>query len=258
MVRGLDLFKKWFMDYQDKYILIGGTAASIVMEDAGIPFRATKDLDLVLTVEALSPKFASAFWGFIEAGGYQHRQQSSGKEVFYRFQSPSDTDFPAMIELFSRIPDIIIPRPGLHLTPLHIGDEVASLSAILLEPVYYEFIQSGKMIINGVSIIGADRLIPLKAKAWLDLRTRKSQGIHVDEKDILKHRNDILRLSQILDPAKPITLPVSIADSVRDAFHDLAQETDLNLHNLGIRQASLSQVLEFLYHLFLGDSELLG
>lgn len=54
-MRGLEHFKTWFADYQDKYILIGGTAASLVMEDVGLQFRATKDLDLVLTVELLSP-----------------------------------------------------------------------------------------------------------------------------------------------------------------------------------------------------------
>lgn len=32
MVRGLDLFREWFADHADQYILIGGTAASLTME----------------------------------------------------------------------------------------------------------------------------------------------------------------------------------------------------------------------------------
>lgn len=49
MVRGLDLFRDWFAAYTDQYLLIGGTAASLTMEDAGLPYRATKDLDIVLS-----------------------------------------------------------------------------------------------------------------------------------------------------------------------------------------------------------------
>ena len=55
MVRGLDLFREWFASHADQYVLIGGTAAGLTMEDAGLAFRATKDLDIVLHVEALSP-----------------------------------------------------------------------------------------------------------------------------------------------------------------------------------------------------------
>ena len=32
MVRGLDLFRDYFKDYTDKYILIGGTACDLAME----------------------------------------------------------------------------------------------------------------------------------------------------------------------------------------------------------------------------------
>lgn len=56
MVKGLDVFQNWFADHADQYVLIGGTAASLTMEDAGLDFRATKDLDIVLHVEALTPQ----------------------------------------------------------------------------------------------------------------------------------------------------------------------------------------------------------
>jgi hypothetical protein len=61
MVKGLDVFQNWFSDYVDQYVLIGGTAASLTMEDAGLEFRATKDLDIVLHVEALTPQFGQTF-----------------------------------------------------------------------------------------------------------------------------------------------------------------------------------------------------
>lgn len=111
MVKGLAIFKKHFAPYHDKYVLIGGTACSLVMEEAGVSFRATKDLDIVLCIEALNKEFVFALKEFVKQGGYQNRQQSTGKDVFYRFSSPNNKDFPAMLEhqLLSIDNNVILP-----------------------------------------------------------------------------------------------------------------------------------------------------
>lgn len=70
MVVGLDLFSQHFERYQDHYVLIGGGACDRQMEVKGIAFRATKDLDVILIVEALSDEFVSHFWKFIKNGEY--------------------------------------------------------------------------------------------------------------------------------------------------------------------------------------------
>ena len=57
MVKGLDVFRDYFAGHADQFVLIGGTAASLAMEDAGLAFRATKDLDIVLHIEALTSQF---------------------------------------------------------------------------------------------------------------------------------------------------------------------------------------------------------
>ena len=57
MVKGLPKFEEYFSKYSDNYILIGGAACDIHIEDEGLTFRATKDLDIVLIVEAVTPKF---------------------------------------------------------------------------------------------------------------------------------------------------------------------------------------------------------
>jgi hypothetical protein len=46
------------------------------MEQAGLEFRATKDLDIVLHIEVLNPAFGTAFWDFVETGGYGIRESS--------------------------------------------------------------------------------------------------------------------------------------------------------------------------------------
>ena len=48
MVRGLDVFREHFTGHADQFVLIGGTAATLAMEEAVLEFRATKDLDIVL------------------------------------------------------------------------------------------------------------------------------------------------------------------------------------------------------------------
>jgi len=50
-------------------VLISGTTASITMDEAGVPFRGTKDLDIVLHVEALTVAFVKKFWKFVKKAG---------------------------------------------------------------------------------------------------------------------------------------------------------------------------------------------
>jgi hypothetical protein len=46
VVRGLDVFREYFAGHADQFVRIGGAAATLAMEEAGLEFRATKDLDI--------------------------------------------------------------------------------------------------------------------------------------------------------------------------------------------------------------------
>ena len=102
MVRGIESFRNYFAGDEDKYVLIGGTACDIAFSNNDAVFRATRDLDLVLLVEALTPEFGRKFWDYINAGGYKHKATSSGKPQFFRFTDPQSDEYPVMIELFAR------------------------------------------------------------------------------------------------------------------------------------------------------------
>lgn len=209
MVRGLAIFQEWFKDFEDQYVLIGGTAASITMAEAGLPFRGTKDLDIVLHVEVLTPAFGQKFWEFVQAGGYQKNEgDPAQKPCLYRFQKPLDEEFPHMLELFSRVPDGLNFVPPGHLTPIPMDEQVSSLSAILLNDAYYQFVLEGRKSKHGMpSWVGEDRLIPLKAVAWLEMTERVRQGQEIDSKRINKHLTDIVQLSALLQPGQVIALP---------------------------------------------------
>ena len=96
MVKGLDTFQKYFADYEEQYVLIGGAACDILFESNEVNFRATRDLDMVLIVEALTPEFGEKFWEFIADGKYRNKATNGSNPQFYRFcllyTSPSPRD----------------------------------------------------------------------------------------------------------------------------------------------------------------------
>lgn len=198
MVKGLDIFRQRFRGYSDRYMLIGGAACDLLMGEAGIEFRFTKDLDIVLCIEALDTEFVEVFWAFVRDGGYQVRERSEGDRQFYRFQKPTSEDYPFMLELFSRSPEGLPMAQGSHLTPIPTAEEVSSLSAILMDTDYYDFIRSTTRYLDGLPVVGLEGLIPLNARAWLDLTERKAKGEAIDSKDIRKHRNDVIRLIEAI------------------------------------------------------------
>lgn len=251
MVVGLDKFSEHFADFNDHYVLIGGAAAWLILTGAGLTPRATKDLDIVLCIEVLDKEFANAFWSFLQKGGYEIQERSQGQKNYYRFRKPTVEGYPVILELFSRKPDTLILGGNSHLTPIPVGEDVSSLSAILLEDSYYEFLHEHKRDSDGISIVTEKCLIPLKAKAWLDLTERKAGGEQVDGNDIKKHLNDVLRLYQLLEPDNQIVLPISVrADLERFLVGIEAQVTAAQLKNLGIKGVDPAQIITAIRNIY--------
>lgn len=222
MVAGIEKFREHFAGHEDQYAIIGGAACDLLFNAAGIDFRATKDIDMVLCVEVVDAAFGRAFKAFLEAGGYQARERSDGGKEFYRFHRPTNQSFPFMIELFSRKPGTLNLPEDAGLTPIPVEEDVISLSAILLDEGYYEALQAAKRKVDGVTIIDETLLIPFKARAFLDLTTRSEAGEKVDSKNIKKHRNDVFRLVQLLPQDAAIEVSEPIREDLR-RFVDLTQ-----------------------------------
>lgn len=254
MVHGLEKFKEYFGDYTRQYVFIGGTACDILLAELGASFRATKDLDMVLIMEALDASFGETFWQFIEDGGYEHRGKGTGENQFYRFTDPKDKTFPKMIELFSKLPNEFELRFDRGLTPIHMDESIVSLSAILLNNDYYDLLVKGRRTVDGFSLIELETVILFKMKAWLDLRERKEAGEDVDTKNIRKHKNDVFRLLANVSPTSRIE---SSRDIQNDVIQFIAQikEDKPDLKNFGIRGTILNEMLEILGDIFLGKAE---
>ena len=216
MVKGLDLFKAHFEEFRDNYLIIGGTARDIIMEGAGFEPKGTKDIDMVLVVEALTAEFAMQFWKFVQDGNYKHQEKSTGERQYYRFYNPENKEFPEMIELFARKPDAVLLNEPAHLTPIPIEAELASLSAILLSDDYYDFILTHSFFESDVHLAKVESLICLKARAFNDMTLRKAQGDDIDSKKIQKHKSDIFRLAVTLTPANVFELPQNIKTDLQN------------------------------------------
>lgn len=251
MVRGIDNFREWFRGFEDHYTIIGGTACDLLMSDEGLDFRATKDLDIVLIIETIDHSFGEKFWEYIKNAGYEHRNKSNGNPQFYRFTNPRSKEYPAMIELFARKQDVIDLPEDAGLTPLPISDELSSLSAILLNDDYYEFLMNGRKNISGVTVLDVPFLIPFKAKAWLDLSYKNETGEHVDSRDIRKHKNDVFRLSELLDQdQKPLSIiPEEIKKDMKEFIERMKNE-DTDLKQLGIRGITKEDILNQLSRIY--------
>lgn len=248
-MNGISIFREYFHHFKEQYTIIGGVACSLLMDEAGFPFRQTVDIDMVLIVEALTPEFAKTFWDFIQAGEYQIKRRSNGQPQFYRFSHPKNSAFPKMIELFSRPQNPIILHPDSHLTPLHVDEEISSLSAILLNDDYYRFLLNGRTVSDDVSILDAEHIIPFKMKAWLDLKNKKRGGMHVDSHDIKKHCLDVFRLTQLVSASSKILVSASIQSDI-DTFISQMSEEEIPLMDLGIRE-SKEEILSFLQQIYI-------
>jgi hypothetical protein len=207
MVIGIDKFREYFKDFPGSYVIIGGTACDIIIGAAGLRPRATKDIDIILIIEALTPDFVRHFWTFIKDGNYEKREKSAEERKYYRFLNPATADFPYQIELFSRKPDIMDLEGEPHLTTIPVDDDLSSLSAILLNDIYYRFAIDHCIIEDDLNRANTEVLICLKAKAFLDMLARKDRGEKVQEKEIRKHKADVFRLVLFLTPETIFILP---------------------------------------------------
>ena len=223
MVRGLDKFKEGFRGYEDCYVIIGGTACDLALEEAGLMARATKDIDIILVVEALTPEFGQAIWDFVNDGGYKQRERSPDKLEYFRFLRPDDHTFPAQIEFFSRKPDLLALPADAALTPVSFNDGLTSLSAILMDDRFYNFTIRESDEVDGIHRARPTALVPLKARAFLNLKADREKGLPVDARNILKHKLDVFRLALLLTGEK-VELPGSVRDTMQAFIHEVKDD----------------------------------
>ncbi|MBO9506058.1 hypothetical protein [Thalassospira sp. A3_1] len=215
MVVGLERFAEHFKDYQDRFVIIGGTACKVILEENAIETRGTKDIDIVLclnTSDNIDAGFAKVLLDFIEEGKYSSRTRNDGVQEYYRFEKPEQHGYPVMLEFFSGKPGSFPLKDDQIKCRLVVEEDMMSLSAILLDDDYYRALIENKTIIRGLPFLNEELLIPFKARAHVDLSRKKAAGdANAKSSDINKHRADIIRLLALISPDKRLKM----ADSLR-------------------------------------------
>ena len=218
MVKGFEKFKEHFAGFEDNYVIIGGTACDITLRDTDMRPRATGDIDMILVIEKMTPEFARQFWNFIALGEYKSRERKRGDKEpvteLFRFINPKN-GFPVQIELLSKHPDILGEPTNFHLTPIPAGEDISSLSAILMDEEYYHQTIDNSIIEDGVRIANPLSLLCLKIKAFLNLTEEKKINPNVRSADIKKHRDDVFKLLAMrIDPFTPVELSAAMKEEL--------------------------------------------
>lgn len=128
-------------------------------------------------------------------------------------------------------------------------DTVSSLSAIILNDGYFEFIKSNAVVHEGISLLMALHIIPLKMRAHIDNVRLHGEGVPISEKVLKKHRADVFELSRLLALDSRLPLEGGIrkdAEAFLRDFEEYAYRVTSRK-----RRADLIDALEFIRRVYL-------
>ena len=114
------------------------------------------------------------------------------------------------------------------------GDDMEYLNKVLGVKVTYEDVEY---------------LIPFKAKAWMDLTDRKASGEHVASKNIKKHKNDVFRLTDLIDPTVKIAAPQGVYADIQEFVQRMKNE-NVDTRQLGLVGRTKEKILEELKEIY--------
>ena len=96
---------------------------------------------------------------------------------------------------------------------------------------------------NGGRLRFAEKMSELDAKTQaLDLSERKRKGERIDGADIRKHKNDVFRMFQIIEPAPLSRVPEQIRQNMA-MFLSAMEAEEIDLKALGIRSTGKADIL---------------
>lgn len=257
-VKGIERIREYLGEFKNSYVIIGGTATNMNLDDAALEGRMTHDIDMIMVCESITPQYLHRFWDMIRAGGYEPgviKTEEGFKRTFYRFLNPKDATFPKYVELFCRVPDSISVPEDIHLVHISSEDDyLSSFSAIMMDDDYYDFAVSHTTEIQGVQLLDKFALIVLKAKAYISNLSRKEAGDKVHQDDIDKHKKDVYRLSFLLDEE---TERMEIAETIKEdlrKFIETVRSHEINTkaisNYMGVEQVNQEDFLRKIQIIF--------
>ncbi|WP_294965954.1 hypothetical protein [Sulfurimonas sp.] len=235
MIQGLANFTDYFKDNSDDYVVIGGLATAMIMNDFGFIARATKDIDLVV-ISKDNEFFLKKLLKFIDIAGYKTKERTDddSKRNLFRFLDSDNKDYPEQIELFAiheADSDILT---ASHIIKIDTPKYYKYLSAILLNTEYFNLLIKYTTNVDGLHVATPEALIPLKIHAHLNL-------LEDGDSDAKKHFTDVIRLATMLDEDDVVVLEGLPREEFMK-FLPILEETHINTIRNIIKEARVGRV----------------
>lgn len=133
---------------------------------------------------------------------------------------------------------------GTNISIIDLDDDFSNLSVMVMDDEYYNFTLTNSAIVDDLYLASSESLICLKALAYQNLLKNKKEGKRVNDKDLSKHKNDVIRLGMLLNKTV-INLPEIIQHDL-EHFLLLLEEEKLDIHNILKHMQAESATLESL------------
>lgn len=216
---GLGHFQDYCKDLDEHYVVVGGFATLMVLdselENHG---KATFDIDLVL-LTINSTEMTKRIKRYVKEGGYKIQIDSKDQYRYYRFIEPQKENFAKEIELFASNENRLELDDEQRIIPVDAEEGLCSLSAIMLDPEYFEMIKNNVDKNHRAPCTNTQATIMLKMSAFYDLKNRGN-------KKWKKHRKDILKLVLLLTGVEEIKLAGRMQQDLDAFVKHLEQDVD--------------------------------
>ncbi len=90
---------------------------------------------------------------------------------------------------------------------------------------FYHFTIANSALTDGIRHASPIALIALKAKAYLNLLSDKARGLHVNTRNIKKHRSDVMKSMVIVENSN-VSAPSSIVQCIREFVAAIRSDYD--------------------------------
>lgn len=97
-------------------------------------------------------------------------------------------------------------------------------------------------MVDGITVLGVEYIVPFKMYAWLNSVETKANGGFVKERDLKKHKNDVFRLSPLMKETMNVELEGLVKEKVIE-FLEVIKNENIELQKLGVEGTTVEQVL---------------